>query len=68
MLTNYKGLPKQKIKNADIEALAKELGHKKLDKKKGLAENLISVFLFRRAAESASRRARSQTFQCIHRY
>ena len=34
MLTNYKRLPKQKMKNANIEALAKELGLKKLDKKK----------------------------------
>ena len=33
MLTNYKELHKQKIKNAVIEALAKELGLKKLDKK-----------------------------------
>ena len=45
MLTNYKGLHKQKIKNADIEALAKELELKKLDKK-SLAENLISVFFY----------------------
>ena len=43
MLTNYKGLHKQKIKNVDIEALSKELELKKLDKK-CLAENLISVF------------------------
>ena len=41
MLTNYKGLHKQKIKNVDIEALSKELELKKLDKK-CLAENLIS--------------------------
>ena len=47
MLTNYKGLHihKQKMKNVNIEALSKELGLKKLDKKR-LAENLISGFYY----------------------